>query len=307
MRTIPVLRRAALAAFGALLLPLGAVDAQVERQRVDTSFTFERGGVVRLAIVSGEIRVTSVPGTTMRILATIERGRLETAIGRDRVSIEARSVGGRMGAARYELQVPVGTRVRADAVSGDVSVRGTTTEVEAHSVSGDVIVEDAAGIVEVESVSGDIDLRRAAGRIDVASVSGSIDIDGVEGDLEAESVSGSVIIRRGALRRLRTESVSGDLIYDGSIAADGDYRVNTHSGSVRFTIPSDGSATLELETWSGNIASDFPLTLQPDQSVGRRTRRMQFTIGRGGARIMAETFSGNITIRRVGSARNDQE
>lgn len=291
---------------GALLLPPGALHAQVSRQRVDTSFTFERGGSVNLGLVSGEIRVVTGTGNEIRILATIERGRLETSFSRSRVSIEARSVNGRMGATRYELTVPVGTRVTASSVSGDIVVRGTGSEVEAHSVSGEITVEDANGVVELESVSGDIMLTKASGRLDLSTVSGEMDLTDVSGDLDAGSVSGNITARRSRLRAFRGGTVSGDVSYDGSFASDGDYRINTHSGDVMLTIPSNGSASLELETWSGNIASDFPLTLQPGQDVGRRNRRMQFDIGTGGGRISAETFSGNITIRRA-PARGTEE
>ncbi|MCE9602912.1 MAG: DUF4097 domain-containing protein [Gemmatimonadetes bacterium] len=291
---------------GALLLPLSALPAQVSRQRVDTSFTFDRGGSVNLGLVSGEIRVRTGTGNEIRILATIERGRLETSFSRGLVSIEARSVNNRMGATLYELTVPAGTRVTASSVSGDIIVRGTGSEVEAHSVSGQLTVEDANGVVELESVSGDIMLTKASGRIDLSTVSGEMDLTDVSGDLDAESVSGNLVARRSRLRGLRTETVSGDVSYDGSFANDGDYRLNTHSGDVMLTIPPNGNASLELETWSGNIASDFPLTLQPGQDVGRRNRRMQFNIGSGGGRVSAETFSGNITIRRA-PARGTEE
>lgn len=296
MHTRSILRCAVL---GAILVPLSALQAQVERQRVDTSFTFDRGGSVHLGLVSGEIRVLTGTGNEVRVLATIERGRLETSFSRGRVSIEARSVNGRMGATRYELTVPAGTRVSASTVSGEIVIRGTGSEVDAHSVSGEITVEDANGMVELESVSGDIMLTKASGRIDISTVSGEMDLADVSGDLEAESVSGSIDARRSRLRSLRAETVSGDVSYDGPFATDGDYRLNTHSGDVFLAIPANGNASLELETWSGNIASDFPLTLQPGQDVGRRNRRMQFKIGSGGARVSAETFSGNITIRRA--------
>lgn len=299
----PLLRGVVL---GALLLPQGAIQAQLSRQRVDTSFTFDRGGNVSLGLVSGEIRVLTGPGNEIRVLATIERGRLETSFSRGHVSIEARSVNGRMGETRYELTVPAGTRVTASSVSGGILVRGTGGEVEAHSVSGAITVEGATGVVELESVSGDIMLTKASGRLDLSTVSGEMELTDVSGDLDAESVSGSIIARRSRLRGFRSETVSGDVSYDGAFSSDGDYRLNTHSGDVILTIPANGTASLELETWSGNIASDFPLTLQPGQDVGRRNRRMQFNIGTGGGRVSAETFSGNITIRRA-PARGTEE
>jgi len=282
------------------------LEAQSGRQRIDTTFTFDRTGTVSLGLVSGEIRVTTGTSNEIRILATTERGRLESTLTRSRVSIEARSVSGRMGETRYEVVVPPGVRVRATAVSGDVSVRGTGGEVMASTISGELYLDEASGIVELSSVSGDIDARRLSGRIDIETVSGDIDADDISGSLATESVSGDVTISRGRLNSLRSESVSGTITYSGALAAQGDMRINSHSGDVYLTVPANLSASLEMETWSGDISSDFPLTLQPGGNVGGRNRRMQFTVGNGGARITAETFSGDITIRRA-SARSTPE
>ena len=251
-------------AAGVACLPLGAAQAQDGRQRVDTTFAFERGGSVTLGIVSGEIRVTAGSANEIRIVASIERGRFETAFSRSRASVVARSVNGRMGETRIEVTAPVGTRVRANSVSGDITVRGTRGEVEVATVSGDVLVSD------------------------------------VSGDVSVGSVSGRVTIREARVRTLRASSVSGDISYDGLFDREGSYRFNSHSGSVHFSLPADAGATLELETFSGRISSDFAVTLQPGETVGQRKRRMQFSIGAGsGVRISAETFSGNITIRRA--------
>ncbi|MFN0097988.1 MAG: DUF4097 family beta strand repeat-containing protein [Gemmatimonadaceae bacterium] len=283
-----------------------ALAGQSAQQRIDTTFAFDRSGSVSLGLVSGEIRVTTGSPNEIRIVATTERGRLESTLTRSRVSIEARSVNGRMGATRYDVVVPPGVRVRASAVSGDVSVRGTGSEVTASTVSGEITVEEASGIVELSSVSGGIDARSVGGRVDIESVSGDIDVDDISGSLATESVSGEVTIRRGRLDALRAESVSGTITYSGALAAQGDLRINSHSGDVYLTVPADLSASLEMETWSGDIASDFPLTLQPGENVGRRNRRVRFTVGNGGARITAETFSGDITIRRAGARTNPE-
>lgn len=282
--------------------PLGAQNTQ---QRVDTSFAFASDGQVSLSIVSGEIRVVGANTNEVRIVASIERGRLETSFSRSRVSIEARSVNNRMGSARYELTVPVGTRVRATSVSGDVTVRATGHEVTVRSVSGDLIVSEARERVEAATVSGDVDLSRVQGRIRAESVSGDIIGSELGGELTAESVSGNVELRRSRLDAIRSSAVSGGITYDGPFSSGGTYRFNSHSGSIRFGIPANAGAVLELETFSGQISSDFPLTMQPGATGGRRDRRMDFTIGSGGARISAETFSGNITIRRLPASGNE--
>lgn len=300
----------------ALLIPLGAVtaalllavpaQAQGARQRVDTTYAFERNGSVRLSIVSGEIRVVGARTSEIRIVASIERGRLETSFSRTRASVEARSVNNRMGAARYELTVPIGTRVSAASVSGDIEVRATAAEVTISTVSGDVIVDDAADRVEIGSVSGDVDLSKVRGRTILESVSGELRADELDGELEVESVSGTIELRRSRLSGIRAETVSGDLGYDGPFSPTGTYVFNTHSGDVLIALPADAGADFELETWSGRISSDFPLTLQPGDMGGRRDRRMAFQVGKGGARISIESFSGNITIRRLPARGNEE-
>jgi hypothetical protein len=49
---------------------------------------------------------------------------------------------------------------------------------------------------------------------------------------------------------------------------------------------------------SGEINSDFPITLQPGQhGIGSwNAKRFTFNIGAGAARISAETFSGDVTV-----------
>ena len=288
-----------------LLLAPTAASAQGERQRIDTTLAFDRGGNVVVGIVSGDVRIVTGTANEVRVSATIERGRFETSFSRNRVSIQARSVNGRMGTTRVELTVPVGTRVRASSVSGDVTVLGTQGEVEASTTSGDVTVSDAAGVARVGTVSGSVELTRASGRMELSTVSGSVRVTDVSGDLGIESVSARIGIRDARVRSLRASSVSGEITFEGTFEKDGDYRLNSHSGSVLVSLPANAAATLDLETFSGRINSDFPITLQPGESLGRRGRRMQFTLGAGGARISAETFSGSITIRRAG-ARDDQ-
>lgn len=298
MTTATTLR--ALLLLGALPLTLAAQD---RGDRIDTTLTLARGGQVELGNVSGEIRVTASDRRDVRISATIDRGRFELSASGMRIGLRTRSVNNRQSSAQIEVQVPIGTRVNASTVSGLVEVRGTQAEVVAKSVSGRVDVRGARERLDVETVSGTLDLRDVQGRVHIEGVSTDIDLDQVVGDVTAETVSGTIRIARSRLSGLRAETVSGTISYEGNLDANGSYRMNTHSGGITLTLPADVGATLELETFSGRINSDFPLTLQPGQATGRQ-RRMEFTLGGGGARVTAGAFSGNITIRRAGAAGN---
>lgn len=286
-------------------LPFAAAAQGSNGDRIDTTLTLDRGGLVQLGSVSGEIRVTGSDRRDVKLVASIERGRFELSATGGRIALQTRSVNNRQGGAYIEVQVPVGTRVTATTVSGLVEVRATQGEIIARSVSGRVDVRNGRERVDVETVSGTLDIRDIQGRMSVEGVSADIDIEGADGDLSAETVSGSIRVGRSRLTGLRAQTVSGSITYDGSLSSTGSYRMNTHSGSVTMTLPANVGAMLELETFSGRIVSDFPLTMQPGQTTGRG-KRMDFTLGDGGARVTAGAFSGNINIRR-GSATRDQE
>lgn len=280
-------------------LPLAAMAQGANGDRIDTTLTIDQGGLVQLGVVSGEIRVSGSNRQDVKLVATIERGRFELSATRSRVALQTRSLRDEQSAAFVDVQVPVGTRVTATSVSGLVEVRATLGEIVARSVSGRVEVQGGRARVDVQTVSGALDVRDIQGRMSIEAVSASIEVEGAVGDLTAETVSGGVRLRRSQLSGLHAKTVSGSISYDGALSPSGTYRLNTHSGSVTLTLPADVGATLELDTFSGRIVSDFPLTLQPGQTTGRG-RRMEFTLGNGGARVTAGAFSGNINIRRRG-------
>jgi DUF4097 and DUF4098 domain-containing protein YvlB len=292
----------------ALLLALGALaalprdgaaqrDDDAPRARLDTTFAFGQRGSAELTLQSGEIIVHAWSEPRVRIRATSERGDLRfDASGSTFFSLGVRN--GRSGDTRFEVTVPVGTRVRATTQSGDVSIVGTKGEIEAHAMNGDVRVEDAADRVEVGVISGDVTVRRATGDLRLAAVSGDIAVEEASGEVEAETVSGDVTLRGVTSRRVRAKSTSGDVDFDGPIDPAGRYELGSHSGEVALAIPASTSAQITVSTFSGTIDSDFPITLRPgEHAVGMtQTRRFTFDVGRGEARISAESFSGNVTI-----------
>jgi DUF4097 and DUF4098 domain-containing protein YvlB len=277
------------------------------RSVIDTTVAFTRGGVVDLSLISGEIRVVGWSRSEVKVSARSEGARLRFEASPSRVALDVEHQGRRNHDdmdATYELSVPTGTRVLMRSVSGDLSARGAKGEVEARSVSGGVEIEDA-GRVSLESVSGDVRAARVNGEARAHSVSGEVTVTDVSGDLDVESVSGDVTLRGTRARVARVETVSGDVTYDGSVDPAGRYDFNSHSGTLRLVLPSNTNATLALQTFSGEIDSAFPLTVRPaGEDRGRRQgRRMEFTLGSGGPRITAETFSGEIVIQRAGSNR----
>ncbi len=307
-------------AAGALLiaLPLEARAQRDEgRSQIDTTVRLDRGGSVDLSLISGRIRVTGWDRQDVKISASIDRGSLSLDANSSRVTLsveESSDHRGRgrhdVGDARYEVSVPRGSRLILEAVSGDVFASGSQGEIEATSVSGDVDVANGVREVSVESVSGSAHAAQINGNLRAESVSGDVRVEDVTGNVEASSVSGNLRLIGVQSKDVRTETVSGDVIYTGSIEAGGRYSFESHSGNVRLTIPRGAGAQFSVETFSGDITTDFPVTVPPTPGRGRdRDGRMDFTIGDGRARVTAQTFSGRIFINSGSDStirRNDE-
>lgn len=280
--------------------------------RLDTTVAFTPGGAVDLSLVSGPVTVTAWDRPEVRVRGRSDRlpFRFERSDGPNGGSVRVYTVrtrGRSAGDQQLDVVVPVGTRVTANSVSGDVRVRGVRGELDAETVSGDVDVQDAARRVSLNSVSGSVRGQSLDGDLRARSVSGDVRIVGARGQAELNSVSGSVEVRGAQLGRLRAQTVSGDVSYDGSLARDGRYDIGSQSGTVRLVLPTDAGAALSLQTFSGTIDTSIPLTLQPadrgaDPAAWRHARRMEFTVGGGGARVTAQSFSGTIVIARASGA-----
>ncbi len=123
-----------------------------------------------------------------------------------------------------------------------------------------------------------------------------MEVEGLEArEVDVSSVSGDVRLEQVQSHRASMESVSGDLVYDGTLASGGRYEFKSHSGDIRLIIPGDVGFELEAQTFSGEVSSDFEMTVT---SSDRRRRNLRGVVGDGSAVIEVTTFSGNVSIKR---------
>ena len=194
----------------------------------------------------------------------------------------------------YTLYVPVKAAVDVRSVSGEVEVEAMGGPVRVKSVSGDVTLTKAAAGAECASVSGDVKASDIKGGIDAGSVSGDVTVRRVEGSIEASSVSGSVDLRDvSGAETVKAKTVSGDVTFESLTAPKGRYVLESHSGDVTINLPADSSFELEVETFSGDIDTDFDIKVSGKMSP----REIRGTVNKGGALVTAKSFSGSVSIK----------
>ena len=115
--------------------------------------------------------------------------------------------------------------------------------------------------------------------------------------MEVETVSGDIDLRDVIAKQVRTHSTSGDVTFAGTIldaGATSSTRTPARSASAagRHRRPAQ---PLDVQR---RIDSDFPITLiAGEHGIGAaQAKQLNFSLGKGTARIIAETFSGDITL-----------
>jgi DUF4097 and DUF4098 domain-containing protein YvlB len=141
----------------------------------------------------------------------------------------------------------------------------------------------------------DLEISVPAG-IDVTarSVSGGVRVVGVRGDVDATSTSGDIRLERIQGSSVRGRTTSGDVIaYIETLTGSGDLSFRSTSGDVTLELPKVLDADLSLSTVSGNMESDYALTLNGRMS----RRRIEARVGKGGRALDVSTVSGNVRLR----------
>lgn len=132
-------------------------------------------------------------------------------------------------------------------------------------------------------------------QVDAGSVSGDVDVAGAHGDVSASSVSGDVRLQHLHASSVRANTVSGDVdVQVDELTGTGALNFHSVSGDVTLEVPREFGADLSMSTVSGDINSDFPITL----GNGRMSRRsLSARIGSGGRRLDVSTVSGDLKLR----------
>jgi DUF4097 and DUF4098 domain-containing protein YvlB len=138
------------------------------------------------------------------------------------------------------------------------------------TTQGDIKVTGGSGFVSLKSVQGEIALEKAKGRVDVRAVNEGIRLADISGDLSAESTNGSIILDRIDSANVDLYTVNGNISYDGPIKDRGLYRLTTHNGMIAVPIAERANLTLAARTYNGSIRATFTLPGDNTERRGKR-------------------------------------
>jgi DUF4097 and DUF4098 domain-containing protein YvlB len=310
------IRLTALAIVASLPVPIQAQGPETT-EKISKSFKVGPSGTLDISNISGTILV-SEGGTDTIVIDAVKQVRGSASDAKDqltrtvvemveragRVDVKTVYSGSKMRTSvDYRVTAPAGTNVYAHSMSGDVKVTNIRGEVRADTVSGDVVATATPGATLVRTVSGDASASGVSNpnELRVSSVSGDVTLTGAKvRTVDADSISGTVTLADVACERATAKSLSGNILFTGPLAKGGRYQLQAQSGDIRIVPGGAQGFEVDASSFSGDIRSEFQLTLPAGQPVGGQGPRksLRGVFGDGGAQLLLRAFSGNITIAK---------
>ena len=310
-------------------------------ERFSKTLRLGRGGSFDLTNIAGDILITGGGGNELRINALKRaraRNNVDSSSQLQAIQIEVIELSNRvevrtvypdlqrrnaLGAVDYTIALPQDANVTVKSVSGDVRVTNVRGELRAETVNGDVTASDTPKVSSLRSVAGTVQLINAAseGSLDVNTVSGDLVVRGLKvRTLDAASVSGALRLENVQSERVSVKTVTGNVEYGGPLARNGRYEFSAHSGNILLNLSGNTGFEVEARTFSGDVHSDYALTLRGNDlsgpavvrerrgriegagpaplRQGRGVRTLRGSFGDGSASVALQSFSGDLAIAK---------
>ncbi|MCC6415391.1 MAG: DUF4097 family beta strand repeat protein [Opitutaceae bacterium] len=275
-------------------VPATAREAIVREIR--KTFTVQPGGLLKVDMTGGDVRVMPSEGDEVRVLARQKvRARNEAAADElvKKLELTMSQTGNEVIAtAKYpeqkgltitgiwppvevDFEIVVPTRFNVDlrTSGGDIVVGNLIGDVAAKTAGGDVVAGHIVGAVEVRTSGGDISLASATGAAVLSTSGGDIHAGRIDGGAELLTSGGDIT----------AEAVAGRLL------------ARTSGGDIEVTVDRAAAFNLDASTSGGEVESSG-LSLVVAKG-GNGKSKLVGTINSGGPELKLRTSGGDIDIR----------
>jgi DUF4097 and DUF4098 domain-containing protein YvlB len=267
--------------------------------RTDQTVDVVKGTRLVVSNNAGEAVVRSWDRDQVRVQAThAERVSIDVSTADNTMRVRARTNRGPATLVDYTITVPRWMAVNLSGTYLESTIEGTAAEVTVESVHGNIRVVGGSGNVNLRSVEGIITVEKATGKLQATTINEGIRLSNISGDVSAETTNGDIVIENAQTTSLDVSTVNGDVTFNGTMRDGGAYRLTTHGGDLRVGLGGVANATVFVRTFQGDFSADFPIQLPEGQSAREGSKRFNFTLGSGSARIELQSFNGDIIVAR---------
>lgn len=182
---------------------------------------------------------------------------------------------------KVELNHASGTAVLRN-IEGPIVATGSLGSMEIADITGDVHVEHSTGRLIVRAIDGTVTGSMRMGELEVTKVTGDVSMSAAQGKATVQDVGGDLELK-GGIGEIIVADVEGRIKLDASMGAvevrgvKATTEISVEFGDVEVSLARDGGWTVDAAVETGEIESDWPLTLE--ETGSRQT--LKGTIGDG--------------------------
>jgi len=170
------------------------------------------------------------------------------------------------------------SQVHVDGAAGRVAATGPESSNHSYwSVSYEVFAPQTHDL-KITGVNGGISVWDVNGRLDLDTKNGALDLRRIIGDVTGKTKNGGVRL-----------TVAGNNWQGRQLDLE------TKNGGVDISVPANFQARIQAETVNGGIRSDFGGVVEGS----RRPRKLDLTLGGGGATLKVSTRNGGISLAKI--------
>ncbi len=189
------------------------------------------------------------------------------------------------------LNIPEGLSVSIENTAGDIEVATIAGNLDVETKSGNVQIQSADRNLRLTTLFGNVTVGNITGDAEITTKAGEINIKKVKGNARIESVSGNVTLTE-CEGPVHIELKSGNLDVNLAKISDDCY-LDLKSGNIQLGLPSAAQFSIDAQSLSGNINSDFEVMVE--RKFARATARGN--VNGGGPLVKVRNISGNIELR----------
>ncbi len=173
-----------------------------------------------------------------------------------------------------------------------------SSSLEIRNPQGSVRVEGLKGDTWIESVGGSISAVDITGPLTLRSLGGALEMIRPAGYIEASTVTGDMHFISPLSSRIRANTTSGQIYYEGNLAPAGEYVLSSYSGDINIDCPRSSSFELNARSVHGKLDNELRLTPKQHEAFSPRYGNGLFgTHNQGEATLELTSYTGSIHIR----------
>jgi uncharacterized protein (DUF2345 family) len=194
------------------------------------------------------------------------------------------------GTIDFEITVPYDCALDIISFAGNITITNIDSDIQLNCSAGEARLTSIEGDIKIVSAGTDIFMTSVEGSADINGTSGGLEAINYYGNIKAQTTSGDIRLHQES-GYLKLSTHSGNVEVQTELDSRKDSSVKTSSGKILFAVPPTASGSVRLETVTGSINTEMPLTVSQFSKS-----KLSGDFGENGPRINLYSVTGNITL-----------